>query len=223
MRLNKYLAHAGISSRRAADELIKQGQVKINGKVVKELGTDVDLEKDVVEFSGKKVELKEDIVTYVFNKPRGVITTASDPQHRPTVLDYLPKSPRVFSCGRLDEETQGLVVLTNDGNLCYQLTHPKFEHKKVYLVDGYCRDPKNAIEQLKVGVVLKDGPVQIDNLEVAKQSGDKLNFAITIHDGRNRIVRRICAAVGVEVKNLTRTKLGDYELGDLEPGKFKIV
>jgi pseudouridine synthase len=223
MRLNKYLAHAGIASRRGADKMIEDGQVKINGEIVRKLATIVNEERDTVEVSGQKLTLANNFVVYLLNKPRGVITTASDPQHRPTVMDFIPKEPRVVPCGRLDEETQGLVVLTNDGNLCYQLTHPKYEHEKVYFVEGITRDPLGAVKKMSEPLKLKDGPVQIDKLEVEKQSGNKLNFYITIHDGRNRIVRRICAECDVEVHSLTRTKLGQYELGDLAPGKFKTV
>ncbi|MBI4948042.1 rRNA pseudouridine synthase [Candidatus Berkelbacteria bacterium] len=225
MRLNKYIAQQGYASRRKADELIKSSQVKVNNKVVTEMGVMINPDKDKVVISGEPLEQnKQVITTYILNKPKGVVTTASDPQGHKTVLDFVPEKPRVFPCGRLDAETMGLVLLTNDGNLCYQLTHPKFEHKKTYLVEGVCRNPKYATDELKKGVIhLPDGDAKIDDLKVIKSSGNKLNFFITIHEGRNRIVRRICAKLGVEVINLTRTELGEYSLEGIAPGKFKKV
>lgn len=223
MRLNHFLATSGIASRRHADELIKSGQVKLNGLVVREMGLKVNADEDVVEISGKKVELEKTTVTYLLNKPRGVISTADDPEHRRTVLDLVPKSPRVFPCGRLDEDTMGLVILTNDGNLCYQLTHPKFEHQKEYVVHGHAKDPNGSLEKIRRGVRLKDGFIKADHLEIIKITKDKVEFKITIHEGRNRLVRRLCSQVGIELDNLTRIRIGDYQLGDLTPGKYRLV
>lgn len=223
MRLNKFLAEAGISSRRGADAIIKSGKVKVNGKVVLEMGTTVLPDKDKVMVDGKLVSAKPKIVIYILNKPKGVVTTAHDPEGKKTVIDLVPKEPRVFPCGRLDADTMGLVLLTNDGNLCYQLTHPKFEHKKEYLVEGHCKMPQKAVERLKAGVKLADGPAKVDDVQILKASGDKIKLLVTIHEGRNRIIRRMCSAVGIEIIHLTRTKLSHYELGDLPPGKFEIV
>src|SRR3990167_1655689 len=223
MRLNKFLATAGIASRRSADEIIKLGQVKVNGKVIKEMGVKVDVDKDDVKVDGKKVELEPKIVTYLINKPRGVISTSDDPEQRKTVLDLVPKTPRVFPCGRLDENTMGLVILTNDGNLCYQLTRPKFEHKKEYIVHGRSKTPEATLEIIRRGVRLADGPIKVDALEVIRISHQKIEFKVTIHEGRNHLVRRLCAAVGIELDSLTRVRIGDYELGDLAPGKYKTV
>lgn len=223
MRLNKYIATSGLASRRHADELIKMGEVKINGEVVREMGTRVDVEKDVVQVSGKKIKVDHPTIIYLLNKPRGVVTTVDDPNKKKTVIDLVPKSPRVFPCGRLDEDTQGLVILTNDGTLCYQLTHPKFEHQKEYIVHGQTKDPKGAYAKLEKGVRLNDGPVTIDKLVLGRVSGQKIELFITIHEGRNRIVRRLCAAVGIEISTLTRVRVGKYELGDLAPGKYSIV
>ena len=187
------------------------------------MGVRVDVEKDVVEVSGKKIKVDHPVITYLLNKPRGVVTTADDPNNKKTVLELVPAVPRVFPCGRLDEDTQGLVILTNDGTLCYQLTHPKFEHQKEYIVHGQTKDPKTAFDRLKKGVRLNDGPVSLDKLELGRVSGQKIELFITIHEGRNRIVRRLCAAVGIEISTLTRVRVGKYELGDLEPGKWKIA
>ena len=223
MRLNKFLSIAGIASRRSADEIIKLGQVKINGKVVREMGVRIDVERDVVTINGRAVKPEPKVVTYLLNKPRGVISTADDPEHRRTVLDLVPKEPRVFPCGRLDENTMGLVILTNDGNLCYQLTHPKFEHKKEYIVHGRSKTPEAALEIIRRGVRLADGPIKVDELVVIKISHQKIEFKVTIHEGRNHLVRRLCAAVGIELDSLTRVRIGDYELEDLAPGKYRQV
>ena len=223
MRLNKYLASAGVSSRRGADQLIESGQVKINHQVVRELGTVIDPVKDVIKVKGRVVRPESEFVTYLLNKPRGVVTTASDPLGRKTVLEFLPKTPRVFPCGRLDADTQGLVILTNDGNLCYELTHPKFEHQKEYLVHGEAKNPEDALDKIRRGVVLKDGSIKPDRLTLIKSGREKMEFSVIIHEGRNRIIRRLCAAVGIEIKTLTRLRVGNYELGDLAPGEYKKV
>lgn len=224
MRINKYLADAGITSRRKADELVEAGRVAINGKTVKKVGTVINPETDEVAVDGKVIHHHEDRVVYILNKPKGVVTTANDPEGRKTVMEYIPAKPRVFPCGRLDYETMGLVVLTNDGNLCYQLTHPKFEHSKEYLVEGTSKSPVGSLKILESGkIVLKDGPVKVDDTALIKMSKNKILFSITVHEGRNRLVRRICSAAGIEVVNLTRRKLGHYELGDLTPGQYKLV
>ncbi len=224
MRLNKFLSTHGVASRRKADELITNGQVSVNGSVVKTLGTVIDPDKDRIAVNGKPIAQKMSTVVYLLNKPKGVVTTADDPEGRKTVLDFVPQSPRVFPCGRLDFDTMGLVILTNDGNLCYQLTHPKFEHQKEYIVEGTTKTPKAAFAKLEQGqLTLKDGPVSIDELELLKMGKGKLTFRIIIHEGRNRLVRRICAAVGIEVTKLTRIRVGQYHLGELAPGEYNVV
>lgn len=224
MRLNKYLSSHGFTSRRKADELIEQGQITVNGKIVRALGTVIDPENDIVSVNGKNVGTTKTRVIYLLNKPKGVVTTVDDPEGRKTVLDFVPKSPRVFPCGRLDYETMGLVILTNDGNLCYQLTHPKFEHQKEYIVEGTTKTPKAAFAELEQNsITLKDGPVTLDELELLKMGKDKLSCRIVIHEGRNRLVRRVCAAVGIEVAKLTRIRVGQYHLGELMPGEYKVL
>lgn len=223
MRINQYLSQAGVCSRRQAETYIKAGRVKVNDQVVINLSTKVNPDADEVQFDNVVIKLRDSRIVYILNKPKGVVTTASDPENRKTVLDFIPKSPRVFPCGRLDENSQGLVVLTNDGTLCYQLTHPKFEHRKEYIVQGKSKTPLSAFEIIKSGVVLSDGPANIDELKLIKKSKDWIEFLIVVHEGRNRLVRRICARAGIEVVNLTRTKLGRYELGQLAPGEWQIV
>jgi len=223
MRLNKFIAESGHCSRRKADELIAAGKVAINGQTVNTLGTTVRPGIDKVAVEGKVIGQNSQRVVYLLNKPRGVVTTADDPQGRKTVLDFVPKEPRVFPCGRLDMDTMGLVVLTNDGNLCYQLTHPKFEHKKEYFVQGVSRNPDFGWKKLqnpKVRVGLFN--IGIDDRKLKSIKGQKIDFWITVHEGKYHIVRKLCGAVGIDVVHLTRTKLGHYELGDIEPGHFQL-
>lgn len=221
MRLNKYIAEHSQYSRRKADQLITSGAVKINGQVCKVLATFINAEKDIVEVEGKLLGEKSAKIIYLLNKPKGVVTTSDDPHGRKTVLQLVPKNPKVFACGRLDAETMGLVILTNDGNLCYQLTHPKFEHEKEYLVEGRCTAPQIAVKRLLSGVRLKDGPAKADKVEILKASGNIIKLLVTIHEGRNHLVRRLCGAVNIELLHLTRLRVGHYELGDLAPGKYK--
>lgn len=223
MRLNKYIADHSEHSRRKADQLISGGVVKINGKVCTTLSTFINGEEDEVEVEGKLLGATPNKIIYLLNKPKGVVTTSDDPHGRKTVLSFVPKSPKVFACGRLDAETMGLVILTNDGNLCFQLTHPKFEHQKEYLVEGRCSAPQPAVKRLLSGVKLKDGPAKADKVEILKASGNVIKLLITIHEGRNHLVRRLCGAVNIELLHLTRLRVGQYELADLAPGKFKVV
>lgn len=223
MRLNAFIARAGVASRRAADDLIAAGQVKVNGQIVTELGVKIDPETDEVVVKGQSVSLAPEVVTYLLNKPRGVVTTASDPTGKRTVVELVPNSPRVFPCGRLDEDTMGLVLLTNDGNLCYQLTHPKFEHQKEYVVHGHAKDPSAAIAKIQAGVTLKDGHIKPDAISDVRFHHQKVTFTITIHEGRNRLVRRMCAKVGIEIDSLTRIRLGKYTLGSLKLGEWRRV
>jgi len=222
MRLNKFIADSGYCSRRKADQYIANGQVKINGVVITKFATKVNPTTDEVLINGQKIDQHNEKVIYLLNKPRGVVTTTADPGGRKTVLDFVPKEPRVFPCGRLDVDTMGLVVLTNDGNLCYQLTHPKFEHTKEYFVQGVSNNPQFAwgkLQKPKIRVGIFN--VSIDERRLKKIHRNKIDFWITIHEGRFHIVRKLCGAVGVDVINLTRTRLGGYQLADIPPGQYK--
>lgn len=224
MRLNKYIASSGYCSRRQADELIKEGSVEVNGEITKDLSTQIDTTSDKVRVKGRSISVNSGKVVYLLNKPKGVVTTADDPEGRKTVLDFVPREPRVFPCGRLDIQTMGLVVLTNDGNLCYQLTHPKFEHKKEYFVQGVSKDPQKAwvkLQKPKVRVGVFN--VGIDGRKLKRIKADKIDFWITVHEGKYHIVRKLCGSVGIDVVDLTRVKMGKYELGDLAPGKYKTI
>jgi 23S rRNA pseudouridine2605 synthase len=216
VRLQKVLAQAGFGSRRACEELIAAGRVRINGEIAG-LGRRVDPEKDRVEVDGIPVSVREGLVYYLLNKPRGVVTTASDPQGRPTVVELVPLEPRVFPVGRLDVETEGLLILTNDGELTFRLTHPSFAVEKEYVVHVSGHPAPGAIRRLREGVELEDGrtaPAKVTLVEPEV-------LRITIHEGRNRQVRRMCEAVGRPVLRLVRTRVGPVSDRRLPPGQWR--
>lgn len=221
-RLQKYLAHAGIGSRRSCEELIVQGKVKVNGQVVTALGTKIDPHKDIVQINGKTVQKKERKVYIVLNKPTGYVTTSKDPQGRPTVLDLIKeKETRIYPVGRLDFETEGLLLLTNDGELAYRLTHPKYKVKKVYhvLVKGVPEE--KSLQILRKGVLLDDGMTQPAEVKVLKRGNNTALLELTIHEGKNRQVRRMCEAIKHPVIKLKRIKVGFLTLGSLPKGKYR--
>lgn len=222
MRINKYLALAGLGSRRGVEQLVKLGTVAVNGRVVTNLATEIN-ENDEVFVNGEKVTTSNKTVVYLLNKPRGVVTTAKDEKGRKTVMDFVPTSPRVFPCGRLDYDTDGLLIMTNDGDFCEKLIHPRYEVRKEYVINSICKNIQKSIQQLKSGVRLSDGLFKPDLVEVLSSRGDKLTLKIVMHDGRNRIIRRACAAVRIEINKLTRTAIGPYKLGEIGVGKYKIL
>lgn len=210
------LARAGFGSRRVCDELIAEGRVRVDGEVA-ELGRRVDPATTSVEVDGVPIGVRPGLVHYLLNKPAGTVTTASDPQGRPTVLELVPAEPRVFPVGRLDLDTEGLLLLTNDGDLAHRLTHPSFGVEKEYLahVQG---DPRPAaIRQLRTGVALEDGVTA--PAKVSRPAEGLLR--ITIHEGRNRQVRRMCDAVGHPVVRLVRVRIGPLSDRSLAPGSWR--
>jgi len=210
------LARAGYGSRRACEELIEEGRVTVDGDVA-ELGRRVDTKTQRVEVDGVPVAADPDLVYYLLNKPAGVVTTASDPQGRPTVVELVPDAPRVFSVGRLDAQTEGLLLLTNDGDLAHRLTHPSFGIDKEYLVEVEGEQSPAAIRRLRRGVELEDGvtaPAKVSLLGTR-------TLRITIHEGRNRQVRRMCEAVGHPVLRLVRTRVGPLVDRRLKPGHWR--
>ena len=215
-RLQKVLARAGFGSRRAAEELIADGRVTVNGAVAV-LGQRVDPESDRVAVDGIGVGIRSGLVYYLLNKPTGVVTTASDPQGRPTVVDLVPVEPRVFPVGRLDADSEGLLLLTNDGELTHRLTHPSFGVEKEYLVEVEGEPSPGVVRRLREGVELEDGvtaPAQVAPV------GDRA-LRVVIHEGRNRQVRRMCAAVGHPVRRLVRTRIGPLAERTLRPGEWR--
>jgi len=218
VRLAKFLSAAGIASRRKAEELIKQGKIKINGQVVKDVATNVDLNDQSVEFNSRPVLIQE-YVYYLLNKPVGYICSAKDPHNSKTVFSLLPDQPKVFSVGRLDKNSQGLLLLTNDGDLAYQLTHPKFEVSKTYLVKVSKKLDKRIVSALKQGVILDEGLAQADQVKIV----GNYELSISIHQGWKRQIRRMLDALGYTVVNLTRITEGKLKLDNVPSGKYKIL
>jgi 23S rRNA pseudouridine2605 synthase len=217
-RLQKILARAGFGSRRASEALIAAGRVRVNGEVAT-LGDRADPETDRIEVDGAVVGVRPGLVHYLLNKPAGVVTTASDPHRRPTVVELVPAEPRVFPVGRLDAETEGLLLLTNDGELAHQLTHPSFGVDKEYLAEVQGRPTRGALRRLREGVDLEDGPTAPAKVSVV---GEHL-LRITIHEGRNRQVRRMCDAVGHPVRRLVRVRIGPIADRRLAPGEWRAL
>ena len=215
-RLQKVLAQAGLGSRRACEELIAAGRVTVNGEVAT-LGSRADPEVDAIEVDGARIGVRQGLVHYLLNKPAGVVTTASDPQGRPTVVGLVPAEPRVYPVGRLDAETEGLLVLTNDGELAHRLTHPSFGVDKEYLADVTGTPSRGALRRLREGVELEDGPTAPARVSLV---GDH-TLRITIHEGRNRQVRRMCEAVGHPVRRLVRVRIGPLADRQLPPGEWR--
>jgi 23S rRNA pseudouridine2605 synthase len=215
-RVQKVLARAGIGSRRHCEELIEDGLISING-VTATLGDKVDVEVDVVAVDGVPVGLAPGLVYYLLNKPAGVVTTAADTHGRPTVVDLVPAEPRVFPVGRLDQDSEGLLLLTNDGELTHRLTHPSFGVEKEYLAEVEGEPSRGALRRLRDGVELEDGLTA-----PAKVSAVAPNLLrITIHGGRNRQVRRMCEAVGHPVVRLVRSRIGRLTDRVLKPGQWR--
>ena len=217
-RLQKVLAALGWGSRRTCEELIAEERVTVNGEVA-ELGRRVDTLVDTIAVDGVPIGSRPDLVYYLVNKPRGVISTASDPQGRPTVVDIVPQSPRVFPVGRLDGETEGLILLTNDGELTHFLTHPSkgVEKEYVVLLRGNPRLTEGQLRRLREGVELEDGPTA--PAKVGQRSDSTVS--ITIHEGRNRQVRRMFESIGHEVERLVRTRIGPLTDTRLKPGAWR--
>ena len=215
-RLQKVLARAGIASRRACEEMIAEGRVKVNGEVAL-LGRRVDVGSDRVELDGVLIGVAPDLVHYLLNKPAGVVTTASDPQGRPTVVELVPAAPRVFPVGRLDAETEGLLILTNDGALAQLLAHPSHGVEKEYLVEVRGRPSAGEVRRLREGVELEDGVTAPAKVTLV---GPNL-LRIVIHEGRNRQVRRMCEAVGHPVTRLVRSRIGPLTDRRLRPGRWR--
>ena len=215
-RLNKFIASCGICSRRKADELIQSGRIKVNGEVVKDLGVKVSLE-DKVELDGKTISKEEKKVYLMLNKPVGYVTTASDEKGRKNVLDLIYEDVRVYPIGRLDMYTEGLLLLTNDGDFANKLMHPKFEIDKRYVVTTDTKVTRQMLETLRNGVNIGDYVTR----EAKVEKIDEENISITIHEGKNRQVRRMCEAVGIKVLKLKRTNYGPVSLGELPVAKYR--
>lgn len=224
IRLQKVLAAAGVASRRASEDLILAGRVTVDGVVVRELGVRVDPETQKIHVDGDRVQTNPDLVTLAFHKPEGVLSTMSDPDGRETVADYVRDRPeRLFHVGRLDADSEGLLLLTNDGELAQRLTHPSYEVPKTYLVDVVGQVPNRLGPQLLKGVALDDGEVTVDSFHVVDMIPGQSLVEVVLHDGRNRVVRRLFDEVGFPVMRLVRTKVGPIRLGELKAGRTRVL
>ncbi|MDJ1115081.1 pseudouridine synthase [Microbacterium dauci] len=222
VRLQKVLANAGVASRRVCEEYIVQGRVRVNGRVVTELGSRIDPETDLVDVDGTAIQLDTSKRYVVLNKPTGVVSTMKDEQGRPDLRRFTKDWPeRLYNVGRLDAETSGLLILTNDGDLAHVLAHPSFGVTKVYIAKVEGRVTPQTIATLTRGVDLEDGPIVADKARLLDSSGDSSLVELTLHSGRNRIVRRMMAAVGHPVIDLVRRQFGPLHLGTLSAGKAR--
>ncbi|HET6766162.1 MAG TPA: pseudouridine synthase [Chitinophagaceae bacterium] len=223
MPLNKFVSHAGVSGRREAAEIVKRGVVKVNGKIITEPGHKVS-PKDEVVVNGKKIFLSKNLIYILLNKPKDFITTTDDPQGRKTVLDLIRRATneRVYPVGRLDRNTSGILLLTNDGELSQKLTHPGNEIKKIYAVTLDKPLDKKDFDQIVQGITLEDGPASVDKLAYT-DTKDRTQLGVEIHSGRNRIVRRIFEHLGYDVKNLDRVMFAGLTKKNVERGKWRFL
>jgi len=227
VRLQKLLAQSGVASRRRCEELMLDGEVEVDGEVVTRLGTKVDPRTAVIKVSGKRLPPVSEHVYLVLNKPRGVVSTMSDPEGRKTLSDFVGAwqkdgaAVRLFHVGRLDTDTSGLLLLTNDGDFAHRMAHPSFEVEKTYVAEVAGRIAKGTVADLLAGVTLEDGPVEVRRARVIDTGKDRSIVELVIHEGRNRIVRRLLDHVGHPVRQLSRTKFGPVELGTLKGGSLR--
>lgn len=222
MRIHKYLAHAGVASRRHAEAMVEKGEVMVNGSVAK-IGQVIESDTAKVTVADKPIAIDSVLVYYLLNKPRGVVSAVTDPDGRRTVTSLVPGGHRLYPVGRLDYDSEGLMMLTNDGDLAYKITHPKFEINKTYhvLVKGVI--PEKSIGYLETGVTIEGQKTAPAKVTVAEAQTNNTWIDITIHEGRNRQIRKMCEAVGYPVLRLIRTHLGPWELGDLAVGKYRTL
>lgn len=225
VRLQKVLSQAGVASRRVAERMIREGRVEVDGNVVTELGTRVDPDTAEIRVDGTRVVLDDSMVYLAVNKPRGMHSTMSDDRGRPCIGDLVAQRVRgnkgIFHVGRLDADTEGLLLLTNDGELAHRLMHPSFEVPKTYLATVTGSVPRGLGKRLRAGVDLEDGPARVDDFALVDAVPGRTLVRLTLHEGRKRIVRRLLAEVGFPVQELVRTDIGAVSLGDQRPGSIR--
>ncbi|HHU37980.1 MAG TPA: rRNA pseudouridine synthase [Propionibacterium sp.] len=223
IRLQKVLAQAGIASRRAAEIMIDEGRIEVNGKLVTEQGRRVDPERDVIRVDGSRIPPPRRHIYAVLNKPRGVVCTMDDPEGRPTVAEYLGQHSRerLFHVGRLDTDTEGMLLLTNDGDFAQRMMHPSYELTKTYVaeVEGFVENA--TLKRLTKGLKLEDGWVRPDSVKLGIRTEHRTMVTVVLHEGRNRIVRRLFDAVGHPVRTLARTQIGPMRMGQLRSGEIR--
>lgn len=233
IRINKFISDSGLMSRRKADEAISNGDIEINGQIVTELGTKVDSEKDIVKFNGRIVSVASRIVYYAVYKPNGVISTARDEQGRQSITDLVPKFPRVYPVGRLDAYSEGLMILTNDGDLTQKLTHPSFEHEKEYEVTTHISNDELRYNVNLIGYLKKsfmdglqiEGKLMKGDKIFIKEDDKSLKLDLVLHTGYNRQIRKMCAQIGLAVSKIKRIRIGKLNLHslNLKPGDYKEI
>ena len=224
VRLQKVLAAAGLGSRRHCEELIAEGRVEVDGETVRRYGARVDPDHQVIRVDGLRIPSRQDLVYLALNKPAGVLTTMSDDRGRRTVSDLLgDREERLYHVGRLDYETEGLMLFTNDGDLAHRLTHPRYGVPKTYLADVPGPVERDLGRRLLTGIELDDGVASADKFRVVERAGSRALVEITLHEGRKHIVRRLLAAAGYPVTRLVRTQVGPVSLGNLRPGTSRAL
>lgn len=226
VRLQKVLAAAGIASRRASETMIHEGRVEVNGRVVTEQGVRVDPQSDVVRVDGSRIPPPRRHLYLVINKPRGVVSTMEDPEGRRNLSDLLEgarpgKPARLFHVGRLDTDTDGLLILTNDGEFAHRLAHPSYEIPKTYLAEVTGVVNPATVKRLREGITLDDGPIRPSSVKLVSTAADRSLVKMTLHEGRNRVVRRTMEAVGHPVRRLSRIGIGPVRLGNLASGELR--
>jgi 23S rRNA pseudouridine2605 synthase len=224
VRLQKVLSAAGVASRRKAEEMIRDGRIKVDGIVVREMGLRIDPDHAVVHVDGSRIQLRGDQVYLALNKPPGMLSTMSDEQGRPHVGELVAEwkdSARLFHVGRLDMDSEGLLLLTNDGELAHRLTHPSFGVPKTYMAEIPAPVPRDLGRRLHRGIELDDGTVKVDSFDVVDVHNNRAVVEVVLHEGRKHIVRRMLAAAGHPVSRLVRTQIGDVQLGHQRPGTLR--
>ena len=223
VRLQKFLADCGVCSRRKAEEYILSGKVKVNNNIVTELGTKVDEMKDKVYFNNKLVNIENSKVYIMLNKPEGCVTTAKEQFNRKTVFDYINIKERVVPVGRLDYDTSGLLLLTNDGDLTYKLTHPKHSIKKVYIAKVYGVPNKKKLDTFKKGIIINGYKTLPSNIEILQNDNKYSVLKISISEGKNRQIRKMCEAIGHRVISLKRIAIEKLSIGNLKIGEYRYL
>jgi 23S rRNA pseudouridine2605 synthase len=221
-RLQKVLARAGVASRRVCEEMIDRGRISVNGAVVTVQGMRVDPHRDHIAVDGRRLELRDDRVTYAINKPFGVLSAMSDDRERPTIGDMIGDlAPGLVHVGRLDQDTEGLLLVTNDGELAHRLAHPSYEVRKTYLAQVSGSVPRDLTRRLRSGIELEDGPIAVDAFRVVDTHAGQSVVEVVLHEGRKHIVRRLLAAVNLPVSRLTRTAIGPVKLERMRSGSIR--
>jgi len=223
MRLNKFLARSGVCSRRKADLLIQSGRVSVNDTTVQKLGALIDEKTDEVTVDGKKISLQENLTYILLNKPKGYLSTVKDSFHRPTVLDLLGKDKKVFPVGRLDQDTEGVLLLTNDGELAYRLTHPKFQIEKTYRVTVKGKMDQKILKKFKPGIKLEEGVVARGEGKILKKDEEGSVFELKLKEGMKREIKRMCQMAGFPVIDLKRTKFAHLTTRGLKKGQWRYL